>query len=1387
MAHTTPNPGDSTNDGTASPRPARRSPPVSSDVETADFKAQEAPEQASSPQLDVAAELRAAFGDRYELGECLGHGGFGAVFRAFDHRLGRPVAIKVARAYAEPERLLREARSLAQFRHDGIVFVFDVDVSPARCLVVSELLPGPSLSDWLEGLDGRRTAPTKAVQIVAAVADALAHAHSKSIIHRDVKPSNIVFAENERPVLVDFGLALSDLDVAAEHGLVSGTPSFMAPEQALGRAHRPDGRTDIYGLAATLYAMLCGRPPFRGRTSADVMRQVREDEPQPLRQIRPDVPPELERACLKGMAKNPADRYTTAADFADALRRAVGLLPGPVLPSTITERAVPTSPVPPVVPAPAAAPAHPSTRVPRAERRQVTLLQCAFEPGAADDDPTEHVAAFQAACAEAVTAHGGLVLPASGTAFSACFGYPVAREDAPRQAVRAALAVAGRAPLAVVVVGTGLAVVTEQPSAPPVVVGDAATLTAALLAQAPRGQVVIAESTVRLVDWFFDCAPAGEVVPRGMRPVRYSEVKAERGARNRVEAVDAARLTPLVGRDREVALLTERWELTAEGVQNVILLVADPGLGKSRLVRVLRDSVAPPSGGSPTDSSSGVVANAAVVEWYCSPYHQDSPFYPIIDYFDRAYRLSREPDPAQRLDRLITRLREDGVPDPEDQALLAALLSVPTGDRLPLPALSPERLRERTQEAVLGWLSARAGYVPVLFVVEDLHWIDPSTEALLGSFVDRGGEPRVLAVFTFRPEYEPPWKGKAVQTQVALNRLTRAQVAELVRAQAGAREVPAAVIERIAERTDGVPLFVEEFARLLAERGPGDGIETAVPATLNDLLLARLDRMASNKEVVQLGAVLGRTFSYAVVRAASDLDEPALRAELDKLVDAGLLFVKGAPPRCTYTFKHALIQDAAYQSMVKKQRQQFHRRAAEKLEGQFPEVAQTQPELLAQHFTEAGAVACAVGYWLKAGQRARERSANREAIRDFNRGLELLATLPESADRDRLELQFRVPLSTATTIACGWGDPGLEALHTRARVLCDRIGRDAPTFAVTWGQWAWRVLRAELDTANALVADLENQAAALDDGYRMEACFALACTALFRGEFDRNLARCPGGLALHDPDRCAVHARYTGQNAFCTISAFLGWPLALCGYPERAVRVFEEAIRVSQGTRDKYSEEYARYHLGCVQQHLRLGAAARASGATVVAIGTEQGFATWVALGTLCQGAGMVVEGRDAAGGLALIDAGVRGFKAAGAELGLSNYLAIAAEGHRTVSRPDRAWAVLDEAFAMVERTAERFQLSNLHRIRGDLLLDRQTPEGAAGAEAEYLRAIEVARTQQARSWELRAAIRLARLRTAHGRRADARAGLAPLYEWFTEGFQTPDLVEAKTLLDELS
>ena len=778
-------------------------------------------------------------------------------------------------------------------------------------------------------------------------------------------------------------------------------------------------------------------------------------------------------------------------------------------------------------------------------------------------------------------------------------------------------------------------------------------------------------------------------------------------------------------------MLRERWEQAADGERNVLLLVADPGLGKSRLVRTLKDFALGRDEARPGDSTHAGGA-AAAVEWYCSPYHAGSPFYPVTDYFDRAYGLGREADPARRLDLLVTRLRADGVHDADDLALFAAMLSVPAGDRLPALALSPDRQRERTLDALLGWLAARAAAAPVLFVVEDLHWVDPSTEALLARFVEDGGEARVLGVFTFRPEYDPPWKGKAVQTQVALNRLTRAQVGELIRAQAGAA-VPADVVEKIAERTDGVPLFVEEFTRLVAEGGK-DGLQAAIPASLQDLLLARLDRMASDREVVQLGATIGRTFGYDLIRAATDRDEAVLRAELRKLVDAGLLFPKGTIPRATYTFKHALIQDAAYQSLVKKTRQQLHKRVAGALEASFPEVVGTQPELLAHHLAEAGEVARSVGYWRTAGERARGRSAYPEAIRHLTRGLALLAARPDGAERDGDELRFRLPMAASFLAVRGYAAPEVEEHVARARALCERLGPASPLFHVLMTSWAVRFIRGQSDAAVEASKEILALAADRDDSFKTEAHWARSSCEWWAGNFERSLELSTRGVELYRIEPSRPHAAALGQNCGPLMTCYVAWGHLILGRPDEGRRWLQRALDLADELNDKFLRTATRWHVSFFYALGGWTAESRALSEEVIAVSTEESYAFWLALGLGVRGMLLAQEGRAAEAVPFLRDA-VAGCDAIGSGILHTCFLGELAEALWRAGNRVEARAALARGRDHNDRLGQRAFESELLRREAAFLGD----EGdAAGAAAKLAAARAVATAQGARLFEAR-------------------------------------------------
>ena len=765
------------------------------------------PPAGPSTKRDVPAPP-AAFG-RYRVRNALGAGGFGAVYLCQDTQLDRPVAVKVLRGGPEvsqtgAERFLQEARRLAQLSHPGIVAVHDVGLDGGQVYIVSDFLEGPDLGRWLED---NRPSWQEAARIAAAVADALAHAHARLIVHRDVKPANIIITPDRGPVLVDFGLGLDEAGAGGpELGIISGTPAYMAPEQVAGAAHRIDGRTDIHSLGVVLYEMLCGHLPFRASNTRELLRQVRDDEPQPPRQLRPEIPPELERACLKSLAKRLQDRYTTASDFAEDLRRACLPAEGPASspwlgpPSAVVPTGETLASVSVSSSRSSSTPTSSSFRARDAERRQVTVLVCGcglFESeeyleGLDAEGQARVMRAFQQACEQAVRQCDGTVVQCSEEGLLACFGYPVAYEDAAHRAARTGLAILEdlnalgerlrreqRLELNPWVgIHTGPAVV-EAGEESVSLVGEARNVAIRLEDFAEPGQIVCSAATHRLIRVQFDCTSLGHRKIKGIaQPVELFLVQGVGEARSPVEAAGPAGLTPLTGRDHEINLLKDRWEQAQEGMGQVVLLVGEPGLGKSRVVYTLKEHVL----GQMVEGE----VDAPVIEWRCSPHYQNSGLYPAIDFYERALAFGREEPPSARFDRLVRRLEQYELDRPETVPLWAALLSLPTTERFPPPSLPPARQREETFRAMLEWLHTRAARRPVLFVVEDLHWADASTLEFLGQFLAEGQNDSILTLLTFRPEFKTPWPAVAHQTSLALNRLTRRQVGDLMRKKTGA-------------------------------------------------------------------------------------------------------------------------------------------------------------------------------------------------------------------------------------------------------------------------------------------------------------------------------------------------------------------------------------------------------------------------------------------------------------------------------------------------------------------------------------------------------------------------------------------------------------------------
>jgi class 3 adenylate cyclase/predicted ATPase len=1046
---------------------------------------------------------------------------------------------------------------------------------------------------------------------------------------------------------------------------------------------------------------------------------------------------------------------------------------------------------------------------PDAERRQLTVLFCDLVDSTAlatQLDPEELravVRAYQDTCAKVIGRFEGHIAQYLGDGLLVYFGYPRAHEDDAQRAVRTGLGMVEAlgqlnirlkqergVQLAVRLgIHTGLVVVGEIGGGTrqeQLALGETPNLAARLQGLAAPNTVVISAATVPLLGGFFACQAFGTHLLKGFaQPLEIYQVLSESTARSRLEAAGSTGLTPLVGREQEIGLLRERWAQVKDGMGQVVLLSGEAGIGKSRLVQVLTEHVASEP-------------QAWLTPCQCSPYYQNSALYPMIDLLERvALRFEREESPLQKLGKLEGFLAQYGLPLAEAVPLLAALLSLPLGaDYTPL-TVSPERQKQQTLQALLTILLRIAAQQPVLFVMEDLHWVDPTTLEFLSLLVDQGPTARILALLTFRPDFSPPWTGRAHLTQLTLPRLPRRQAVEMTGRVAHGKALPSEVVAQVVAKTDGVPLFVEELTKMVLESGllqereeryelAGPLPPLAIPATLHDSLMARLDRLATVKGLAQLGATLGREFAYDLLQAVSPWDEETLRRGLHQLVAAEFLYQQGLPPQATYRFKHALIQDAAYQSLLRSTRQQHHQRIAQVLEAHFPETAETQPELLAHHCTEAGLTEQAIPYWQRAGQQASDRSAYLEAVSHLTTGIELLKTLPETPARTQHALTLHIALGAALLMIKGHAAPEVEHAYTQAYALCQQVGETPELVPALFGLWRFYGVRSQLRTARELGETLLRLAQrAHDPALTVLAHQTLGGTWFFLGALPAARMHLEEGIARYTPDQHRAPVFRIGQDPGVGCRTYAAMTLWLLGYPDHALAHIHDALALAQELSHPYSLAWARCIAAYVYQFRRDVPAVHEQAEAAVALATAQGFPLWAALGTNLRGWALARQGHGEEG-MAQVHQGSAAWRATGAALSVPYFCTLLAEVSDLLGHPEDGLQALAEAHTLVEQHEERYWEAEVCRLRGVLLL-RQPGTPQAEAEAWLQRALDVARRQEAKSLELRAAMSLSRLWQQQGKRDDARELLAPVYGWFTEGFDTADLQEAKALLAALS
>ena len=1016
----------------------------------------------------------------------------------------------------------------------------------------------------------------------------------------------------------------------------------------------------------------------------------------------------------------------------------------------------------------------------RAERRQVTVMFCdlvgstALAASMDPEDLREVISVYQKCAAETVRRFDGFVAKYMGDGVLVYFGYPQAHEDDAERAVRAGLelisALVGmktRASLQTRIgIATGLVVVGDLIGSGEAqergIVGETPNLAARLQAIAEPNTVVIADNTRRLVGSLFEFKDLGlkelkgiAGSPRAWAALRPSLVE------SRFEALHPSQLTALVGREEEYELLLRRWSKAKTGEGQVVLLSGEPGIGKSRLTAALLEHLA--------------AEPHMRLRYFCSPQHTDSPFHPIIDQMGRAAGLEHDDTPQARLDKLGALLAQTST-SIEDAALFADLLSLPNDGRYPALDLAPHQRRQRTLDALISQVAARSN--PVLMVFEDAHWTDPSSLEVLGRVVERIATLRVLLIVTFRPEFEPPWIGRPHVTALTINRLAQREVGAMIDRVIGNKPLPASIRQDIIERTDGIPLFVEEMTKAVLEaEGEGEARQVAaavsspalaVPASLHASLMARLDRLGAAKEVAQIGAAIGREFSHALLASMVRRPEAELGSALDRLIDAGLLFRQGVPPHATYLFKHALVQDAAYGTLLREQRRALHARIAEALESQFPEIAENQPELVARHCTEAGQIENAARLWGKAGQWSLDRSALAEAAAQFTRALEQIATLPGTPALRREQIKLQVALITPLIHVKGYAAPETKAAAKQARLLIEQaeaLGEPSEDplllFSVLYAFWVTNFVAFDGDVCRDLAAQFlalaEKQRATVPImiGHRL-----MGNSLLLTGDIAEGRGHLDQAIALYDPAEHRPLATRFGQDVGVAALSYRSQALWVLGYPDAARVDMDHALKNAREIGQAATLMLALAYAGLIFFRCRNHTEAIARAEELIALADEKGSAYWKALAMMEKGCALTLKGQ-ASDGIEMFISGIAAWRTTGATFRMPEWLSYLTRAYAELGQCDDAWRCIGEAMTAVETAKEKWCEAEVHRIAGEIAL--MSPErDASKAELYFNRALAVAREQQAKSWELRAAMSMARLWRDQGKRRQAHDLLAP-------------------------
>jgi len=1019
------------------------------------------------------------------------------------------------------------------------------------------------------------------------------------------------------------------------------------------------------------------------------------------------------------------------------------------------------------------------------ERRHVTVMFCDLvdSTGISSKLDAEEwrdlVGAYLDAGSAAVTGMGGHVAKKLGDGLMALFGFPAAQENDAERAVRAALAIqlaledlnrrnvgSGKPALAArIAIESGPVVVDASGE----IFGDVPNIAARVQALAEANTVLVTARVQRQVPGLFVAEERGSHQLRGVPdPVTlFRVVRASGGGRRAGQRY----LTPLVGRDEEIAVLMRRWDLARQGDGQLVLIVGEPGLGKSRLIEEFHNRLRE--------------TPHTWVEWSCSQLLQNTPLHPLAEWGRQRFGWVDVP-PEQRLADLESSLAQVKLDPSENTALLAPLLdiSLPKERAITAPA---EELRRRQLAALTNWVMAGARVQPVVLALEDVQWADPTTLDVLRGIAERGALAPLFVLMTARPEFRPMWGMRSHHGMIALTPLDGQEVRQMVGEIATRHALPKEIIDGVTERAGGVPLFVEEVTRFLLERGEQGGVQN-IPPTLQQSLTARLDRLGSAREVAQIGAVIGRDFSYTLIQAVAGMEEAPLKEALERLAEADILLVQGLPPDSDYRFKHALVQDAAYSTLLREPRRTLHARIAEALAGRFADIVEQQPELVARHCTEAGLIEKGIDYWLRAGRNAAARYANLEAIAHLQRGIEALERLPSGALRDRIDLDLQLALGPCVIAAQGPASALAAATFARARQVCERLG-DPPEYlhVMNWLMVALAV-RGQLpegrEAAITLVglAEARGDRPALINAVRAAGLISLLIGLIEEGHewAERNLKEL---AASTEAER--ISARAAGQDAEAAGLAVMSWALWILGRFHESLARMGAALERAEAVQHPHTQAYVCYYASVLYAWRGEPAAALKHAERCLTLSEKHGFKQWRSLSRAVRAICAAVL--DHSSPIDPVIGALNEYRGAGYQFGITALFTLFCEALIDRNQLDVVSDVIEETFATCNVNTERFVEAELCRLKAQMLLARKDPDANGQARSLLERGLTVARSQRARSLELRAARDLAGLWRDQGKRTEARDLLTPIYSWFTDGFDTPDLKEARALLDELA